>query len=226
MKQRRGDRLDEFAKLTKEAAEPSTPTATRTRPRSAPHHPRAPDHDLEGLQTKDIEDTVAAIMSMRSTSARPPTTAQQGGLRGVLPGLRGHGTQARSTAAPARACATAFGEACSRANAMKSYKDKAWALRDTFDGMIRVRRRWCTGTRRSVRARSRRPCRRSRDRPLSLRHRRHAAPRPGLGRGAFDAIIREHHGVANASEGIRYGGKTDPGDRRENFAARMGRSRR
>jgi phosphoglycolate phosphatase-like HAD superfamily hydrolase len=34
----------------------------------------------------------------------------------------------------------------------------------------------------------------------------------GSGRGAFDAIMaeHEHHGIADASEGIRYGGKTDP----------------
>lgn len=45
----------------------------------------------------------------------------------------------------------------------------------------------------------------------------------GSGRGAFDAVMREHHGVENASEGIRYGGKTDPAIVEEIFTARLGR---
>jgi phosphoglycolate phosphatase-like HAD superfamily hydrolase len=46
----------------------------------------------------------------------------------------------------------------------------------------------------------------------------------GSGRGAFDAIMRDYHGVADASAGIRYGGKTDPGIVGEIFAARLGRA--
>ncbi len=43
------------------------------------------------------------------------------------------------------------------------------------------------------------------------------------GRDAFDAVFVEQHAVTNASEGIRYGGKTDPGIIEEIFVARMGR---
>jgi phosphoglycolate phosphatase len=43
------------------------------------------------------------------------------------------------------------------------------------------------------------------------------------GRNAFDAIMAEHHGVADASNGIRYGGKTDPAIVDEIFTARLGR---
>lgn len=46
----------------------------------------------------------------------------------------------------------------------------------------------------------------------------------GSGREAFDAVFVERHGVANASEGIRYGGKTDPQIVGEIFQARMGRA--
>ena len=45
----------------------------------------------------------------------------------------------------------------------------------------------------------------------------------GSGRGAFDAVMAERHGVADASAGIRYGGKTDPAIVEEIFAARLGR---
>ena len=43
------------------------------------------------------------------------------------------------------------------------------------------------------------------------------------GRDAFDAVFFEEHGVTNASEGIRYGGKTDPAIVEEIFVARLGR---
>ncbi|HLL24607.1 MAG TPA: HAD family hydrolase [Kofleriaceae bacterium] len=43
------------------------------------------------------------------------------------------------------------------------------------------------------------------------------------GRDAFDAVFAELHGIVDASEGIRYGGKTDPGIIEEIFVARLGR---
>jgi phosphoglycolate phosphatase-like HAD superfamily hydrolase len=49
----------------------------------------------------------------------------------------------------------------------------------------------------------------------------HAA---GSGRAAFDAVFAERHAVADASDGIRYGGKTDPAIIAELYAARLGRS--
>ena len=45
----------------------------------------------------------------------------------------------------------------------------------------------------------------------------------GSGRGAFDLVFAERHGVPDASEGIRYGGKTDPALVVEIFQARLGR---
>jgi S1-C subfamily serine protease len=37
---------------------------------------------------------------------------------------------------------TAFGDGLLRAGGMKTYKEKAWAMRDTFDGLIDAARRW------------------------------------------------------------------------------------
>lgn len=45
----------------------------------------------------------------------------------------------------------------------------------------------------------------------------------GSGRGAFDAIMAELHGIADASAGIRYGGRTDPAIVDEIFMTRLGR---
>lgn len=46
------------------------------------------------------------------------------------------------------------------------------------------------------------------------------------GRDAFDAVFADQHAIDNASEGIRYGGKTDPGIVEEIFVARLGRKPR
>ncbi|MCW5802736.1 MAG: HAD family hydrolase [Deltaproteobacteria bacterium] len=43
------------------------------------------------------------------------------------------------------------------------------------------------------------------------------------GRDAFDAVFEARHGIAGASEGVRYGGKTDPAIVEEIFVARLGR---
>ena len=45
----------------------------------------------------------------------------------------------------------------------------------------------------------------------------------GSGRGAFDDVMAELHGVPDASAGIRYGGKTDHAIVDEIFRARLGR---
>ncbi|HET9623460.1 MAG TPA: S1C family serine protease [Kofleriaceae bacterium] len=37
---------------------------------------------------------------------------------------------------------TAFGDGLLRVNGLKTYKEKAWAMRDTFDGLIEAARKW------------------------------------------------------------------------------------
>ena len=44
------------------------------------------------------------------------------------------------------------------------------------------------------------------------------------GRDAFDEVFAAHHGVTGASDGVRYGGKTDPALVAEIFEARIGRA--
>ena len=45
--------------------------------------------------------------------------------------------------APCKGVRTAFGDGLLRAQSMASFKEKAWALRDTFDGLIDAFKRWC-----------------------------------------------------------------------------------
>jgi serine protease Do len=44
--------------------------------------------------------------------------------------------------APCAGVRTAFGDGLLRASGLTTYKEKAWAMRDTFDGLIAVARRW------------------------------------------------------------------------------------
>jgi phosphoglycolate phosphatase-like HAD superfamily hydrolase len=43
------------------------------------------------------------------------------------------------------------------------------------------------------------------------------------GSRAFEAVFADHHGIAQACDGVRFGGKTDPALIDEIFAARLGR---
>jgi hypothetical protein len=45
--------------------------------------------------------------------------------------------------APCKGVAQAFNDGLVRARGLKSYKEKAWALRDTFDGLINAFGRFC-----------------------------------------------------------------------------------
>jgi serine protease Do len=44
--------------------------------------------------------------------------------------------------APCAGVRTAFGDGLLRANGLKSYTEKAWAMRDTFDGLLDAAKRW------------------------------------------------------------------------------------
>ena len=46
----------------------------------------------------------------------------------------------------------------------------------------------------------------------------------GSGKSSFDIVFHAHHGVTNASEGVRYGGKTDAAIIDELYSARLGRA--
>ncbi len=45
----------------------------------------------------------------------------------------------------------------------------------------------------------------------------------GAGREGFDAVLLAQHGIANACEGVKFGGKTDPAMLDEIFTSRLGR---
>ena len=48
---------------------------------------------------------------------------------------------------PCKGVSRAFGDGLLRAQALKSYKEKAWAMRDTFDGLTVVAEKWARAPR-------------------------------------------------------------------------------
>ena len=143
------------------------------------------------------------------------------GLRGVLPDLRGH--RARSTRRT-RAC-----------KGVRTRVRRRPAARE-LDGVVQGEG---VGDARHVRRPDRRRASAGRSTNADVASRSSAQATVilylfdidgtllhahGSGRGAFDAVMAEHHGVADASAGIRYGGKTDPAIVDEIFAARLGRA--
>ena len=45
--------------------------------------------------------------------------------------------------APCKGVHAAFGDGLLRAQSLDSFKEMAWALRDTFDGLIKAFEKWC-----------------------------------------------------------------------------------
>ncbi|MEO7731829.1 MAG: trypsin-like peptidase domain-containing protein [Kofleriaceae bacterium] len=102
---------------------------------------RIPRHDvavLDGCKLDDIEDLVHQIGEAIENGAPLYNEGKHEACYRIY-----EGTAVRYE--HDAACAgvrTAFGDGLLRASGMKSYKEKAWVMRDTFDGLIDVSHRW------------------------------------------------------------------------------------
>jgi hypothetical protein len=154
--QKRAMKLDEFAKATREEVEEKPqqhadadidPATGKLDTSTPPRH--IPEHELSmwnGCSGADVEETVNTIGKTielgapaynRSLKEQTPDgfeecfhiynrTALKLEAGGACKGIR-----------------SAFGDGLLRADGVKSFKDKAWALRDTFDGIMLSAREWC-----------------------------------------------------------------------------------
>jgi serine protease Do len=137
--------LEDFAKATKDADEiPDDDVAIQ---RMIPDHPIA---IWNGCQEKDMEDVLRSIgdaiaigapLYNRATQEKTPegrNSAYEACFRVY------EGTSLKyERDAPCKGVRTAFGDGLVRARSLGTYKEKAWALRDTFDGLIAAFRKWC-----------------------------------------------------------------------------------
>ena len=144
---------DEFAKLTKDAEEGDKPPhADSDDDTSAPprHVPDLPVATWQGCKTDDIQGTVKSILEAIELGApaynkaieKNAATYDPKGFEECFRIYEGTALKLEREGA-CKGVRDAFGDGLQRADAVKSYKDKAWALRDTFDGLLNAAGKWC-----------------------------------------------------------------------------------
>jgi serine protease Do len=127
---------DQFAKETKseEPAASESDDGVRI-------NRRVPRHELvvlDGCKPDEIEDVVRQIGDAIENGAPLYNEGKHEACFRIY-----EGTAVKyERDAPCTGVRTAFGDGLLRAGGLKTYKEKAWAMRDTFDGLIDVARRW------------------------------------------------------------------------------------
>jgi serine protease Do len=135
---------EEFAKLTKDAEDSEHPHADSDTDTSAPPRqvPDLPVSTWAGCKTDDIEVTVKAILEAIDIGAPAYNQMNAKGFEECFRIYEGTAVKLEHDS-PCKGVRAAFGDGLQRAETIKSYKDKAWALRDTFDGLLHAAQKWC-----------------------------------------------------------------------------------
>jgi S1-C subfamily serine protease len=136
---------EEFAKLTKDAEEGDKPQhADSDTDTSAParHVPELPVTTWDGCKTDDIQLTVKAILDAIDIGAPAYNKMNAQGFEECYRIYEGTALKLEQSGA-CKGVRTAFGDGLLRAGGLQSFKDKAWALRDTFDGLLNAAGKWC-----------------------------------------------------------------------------------
>ena len=149
MKQPQTIGLGEFAKATKDIAEahgeghadPGGDVDEKI-DRDVPNHATAL---LDGCSQKDVEDLVQSIGEAIETGAPLYNTGTPKGFEACFRIYEGTALKYEKDA-PCKGIRTAFGDGLLKASNKQSYKAKAWAMRDTFDGLLNVSQRWYQAT--------------------------------------------------------------------------------
>jgi len=149
VKQQQAIELAEFAKATKELAHAhgegtQEDGGDKTDPDSIRIERRVPFHAvavLDGCTQKDIEDFVQSIGEAIQNGAPLYNTGTAQGFEACFRIYEGTALKYEKDA-PCKGVRSAFGDGLLRASSMASYKEKAWAMRDTFDGLLNVSQRW------------------------------------------------------------------------------------
>ena len=130
--------LDQFARVTQDADEHRRGDRAENS-KEVPRH--IPNHEItvfDGCKPEDIEDIVNQILEAIETGA---PLYNQGNHEACFRIYEGTAVKFEHDAACA-GVRSAFGDGLLRASGLNTYTEKAWAMRDTFDGLIDVARRW------------------------------------------------------------------------------------
>lgn len=102
---------------------------------------RVPVHELTVLDGCKLEDIEEIVHQIGQTIENGAPLYNKGEVEACFRIYEGTSLKyERDAACPG--VRTAFGDGLLRANSLGSFKEKAWALRDTFDGLIDVSYRW------------------------------------------------------------------------------------
>lgn len=118
------------------AAETRAPDEEGAGPGPAPQR-QVPDHPVEllaGCSDKQVADVVGAISDAIDVGA---PLYNRGDIEACFRIYEGTSSKLERDP-PCAGVGKAFGDGLLRASTLASYKDKAWALRDTFDGLVKV----------------------------------------------------------------------------------------
>ncbi|HEX8115283.1 MAG TPA: trypsin-like peptidase domain-containing protein [Kofleriaceae bacterium] len=131
---------DEFAKQTQEADEHRHRERAETKPSGEiPRH--IPIHEItvfDGCKVEDIEDIINQIGEAIETGA---PLYNQGNHEACFRIYEGTAVKFEHDG-PCAGVRSAFGDGLLRASGLNTYTEKAWAMRDTFDGLLDAARRW------------------------------------------------------------------------------------
>jgi hypothetical protein len=128
----------EFARVTKDDVAPEQED-------NAPIERKIPDHPItiwQGCSEKEMEDVLRSIGEAISIGAPLYNKGTSEGYEACFRVYEGTSLKYGKDSACA-GVREAFDAGLARAMSMSSYKQKAWALRDAFDGLINVFGRWC-----------------------------------------------------------------------------------
>jgi len=125
--------MDEFALKT---AEPTGPTDDGVK-----IDRKVPDHPLTMLEGCDRDEIALLVSSIWEAIEIGAPLYNQGNVEACYRIYEGTATKFERDA-PCKGVKSAFGDGLLRAGAIQSYKLKAWAMRDAFDGLLGVAEKW------------------------------------------------------------------------------------
>ena len=131
--------LDQFAKETQDADEHRRRDRAENFKGEVPRH--IPNHEItvfDGCKLEDIEDIVNQIGEAIETGA---PLYNQGNHEACFRIYEGTAVKFEHDG-PCAGVRSAFGDGLLRASGLTTYTEKAWAMRDTFDGLLDAARRW------------------------------------------------------------------------------------
>lgn len=141
MKEQLSIPLDEFARVTREAADTKNADIDDD-VKIERKIPELPVTVWQGCNEKDMENVLRSIGDAIAIGAPLYNKQTPEGYEACFRVYEGTAMRFEKDAA-CKGVREAFNQGLARAQPMKSYKEKAWAMRDTFDGLINSFGRWC-----------------------------------------------------------------------------------